>query len=221
MHYRIILALFFFSSSLFAFTVTGFAPSVFNTNTATMDAALGIDGSYTVEGFEDATFATGLTVTYEHPNFSSAHEFSSDTNLSWDNSNNLVVVGGNFSGRNGGATFTFDQGASSFGIGVGQMTSTGWSIIVNGNNVLVNDMILEVANYVSSSSRNGYIKVDAQNGEVINSVRIQRSAAGDRVHFDHLAFQTSSVSAVPEPSSFVLLLSTLVFLGHRARKTIK
>lgn len=194
-----------------AFTINYFAPTAYNSNATLMNANLGLGGSYTVEDFEDGTIVAGLGITYSYQNIF-PHAFSTDVNVSWDGTRSLNVVGGNYSGTNGGTTFTFTNKASSVGLGFGGMDCNDWALYVNGI-LLTSDVTNGLAR--SSGSRIVYVRVDAGIGEQIQTVYFQRPSGGDYIYVDHVAFQ--SVAAVPEPGVFcLLLLGIMIYPIRRA-----
>lgn len=201
------------SISLQAFTITSYSPSLYSGDINAFRTAVGITAAYTIEDFQDTSFATGLSVTYQYNNLG-YHDIWSNADLGWGDSSSLVTCGGNYSGYNGGVIFSFTPGVQTFGIGIGQMSSDSWYVRVNGSTTLVSDMVASLPNFVAGGSRNVYLKITAGQGETISSVLIQRGAQGDRIHFDYLAFQTAT--SVPEASSLALL--GMAFLGLAGRR---
>ena len=186
-------------STLQAYTITTFAGSVYNTNTAVMDATLGIDDGFTVEDFEDSTLIEGLNVTFTDgrttPNLSTASYY-------WDGSQHLQNY------TNGpwvGVTFSFDESVSVFAVGTSYFdTGNGTDYIyLNGSSTPLTNLQAH-SGFVTGSTRNLYIIIEAGAGETIESVYFPSSNSGsDRINFDHLAVK----AAVPEPSSLFLLLT--------------
>lgn len=183
-----------------AFTITTFAPTVYNANTAIMDATLGIDASYTIENFEDLTFVSGLTITYD--NVIGGHHLQGSG--PWDGATELGTYLNNYSSF---PTFSFSTGLTSFGVGINNMAGTGYPAYMYVNGVSFG-MVQQMPNY-AVTTRNIYIRIDAVGSERINSVKFTTSS-GDYVGFDHLAMQ---VSSVPEMSTvYTLLLAGVFFL---------
>lgn len=192
-------------SPLFAFTVEFFDNSVFNTNTNTMDVALGLTG-HTIEDFEDGSLISGLSL--------SAGGFQSRTGgTAWDG----VRVRSNLpsgSGHQLSTTFTLPGSTLSFGVGL-QNFDRDYSVKVNGITVVSNIKNLLGFTSGNGTTKNGYLKIEAENSEIISSVRFDQTSGGsiDQVEFDHLAVSTTlSSPAVPEPQTFILSLLALSFI---------
>ncbi len=191
-------------SPLLAFTVEFFDNSVFSTNTNTMDVALGLTG-HTIEDFEDGSLISGLSL--------SAGGFQSRTGgTAWDG----VRVRSNLSGSHQlSTTFTLPSSTLSFGVGL-QNFDRDYSVKVNGIIVVSNLRNLSGFTSGNGTTKNGYLKIEAENGEIINNVRFdQTSNTGsiDQVEFDHLAVSNAlSSPVVPEPQTFILSLLALSFI---------
>ena len=196
----IILTLVLTSLPLQAFTITTFAPSAYNANTTVMNATLGIDSSYSIEDFEDLNFINGFTVTYDNV-IGGNRLFNYGP---WDGAYELGTYLNNYSSF---PTFSFSQGLSSFGIGINNMAGTSYPAYMYINGILYGK-VQDLPNF-EASTRNIYIKINADSGEQINSVKFTTSS-GDYVGFDHLAFK---VTAVPEISTiYSLFVAGLLFL---------
>jgi hypothetical protein len=182
-----------------------------------MDSALGIDSSYNVEDFENDVFIPGFALTYRRPNASTEHQFITSTSMVqiWDGDRALFIVGGDRVADNGGAIFTFDQGLNSFGIGLANLQLSGWYVEVNGQRLV--DELLSISGISASSERNGYLFINAEQGEVIDNVVIDRDELGDRVNFDHLALQVSSTIPIP-PAIWLFGSGLLGLIGMARRK---
>ena len=208
------LILFLISMSFcYSFTLTAYDISAYNSNISTMNANLGIDDSYVIDDFEDDIFVDGVNITYRRAiGYHQAHTSTE----AWNGSRTLYTAGGDYDNWNNGITFVFSEGVSSFGIGLSNLQQNGWYVEVNGS-ITLEDDILGMANIIYDGGRNGYLKIDAGQNEVIESVMIERTSAGDRLNFDHLAFKAGRT--VPEPGSLLLaLLAISCFFVSKIRK---
>ena len=196
--------------SLQAYTIDVFAGSVYNTNTATMDAALGIDSSFTIEDFEDTTLIDGLSVQYTDgsttPHISTAQYY-------WDGSKQLE----NYSSGNWkGVRFLFDNPVTTFAVGTSYFdTSNGTDYIyLNGSSTALTNLE-SYSEFSTGSTHNLYIIISAEAGdEAISEVFFPSSNNGsDRIDFDHLAIQTN----VPEASTIALCSLSIIFLLTKRR----
>ena len=184
-----------------AYNITTFPISIYNSNTATMNAALGIDDSFIIEDFEDTTLIDGLSIEFEDgqttPNISSADYY-------WDGSKHLE----NYYTNNKwvDVTLNFDEPVSVLGFGASWFdTDNGINYIyLNGSNTPLTDLD-SLPNFHwdrNGSRRNFYIIIEAEIGESINSIFLPSSNNGsDRFNIDHLALKT-----VPEPANVLLFL---------------
>ena len=201
--------------------------SLYSSDTVAMDAALGITG-YEIESFDDTTLISGFSYSLLEPDIGPitelANVFAFEPRLgvynSWDDE---FILTSAKAGENSwnipwakGVKFMFDGGVNSLGLGLINFEIQGGK-----HTVLVNDTAVGTlesdSDFVSSVDRNGYLKVDAEAGEVINSVTILTENL-DGMAFDRLAISRSSVS-VPEPSS-LFLFSSAMFLLLRRRYNI-
>lgn len=212
-----------------------FAPSAYNPDTAAMDAALGIAG-YHVENFEDTTLIDGLSYTLSNPDggtFTSlpavydTASHSATVNNQWDGSH--ILLGNEFNSitnegaRANNVVFTFAGGARSFGVGLSNFQSldaldfavTDHDLYVNGQlfgrleTLLGDDMI-------AGRIRNAYIRIDATDGDVIESVEfrnVNTTGVIDLLAFDHVA-----VDPVPAPAGLVVLGAGFLASSRRRRR---
>jgi hypothetical protein len=213
--------------------------SNYSTDTATMDAVLGIAG-LTIEDFEDVSLMSGLTVEHSNPNAGPTNTLAniytepsaSFNNNSWDGPSALVNTFDNiiwFPPNNldkisERITFGFSTAITSFGVGLGNFQSdiVDHAIIVNG---IDQGLIESFPNFVSGINiRNGYLLISAETGESINSVAIEMRdngtstpSDGDGLIFDHLAFG-GSVVPVPEPTIIALFATGLFGLRFARRR---
>ena len=221
-------------SSAGAFTVTLFPGSVYDSDASLMDAGLGITG-FTIEDFEDVSLVPDLSITYTNPNAGplttlptvyNEATIGNYTNNLWDGDHALVNTPQNQEWNQPGigttsiadrVTFSISGGARSFGIGVGNFQNeiADHELLVNGASVVT--ALETLPDWVGGISvRNGYIRIDADLGEVIDSVAID-IGTGDRdgLVFDHLAF-----SPIPEPASATLYFCMASIFGLISRRRI-
>lgn len=211
----------FFILSLFcmvstqAFTILGYSPSNYNANVATMNSNLGIDSSYIIEDFEDGTLIPGLSIQYSNgsttPLFNGSWVYGT---YLWDGSRVFSAY------ENGGypdPTFSFATGVAAFGIGISNayLSSTSYPtyLRINGTSY---GTIGAISGYTSADDgRNIYIRVVADAGEVINSIKFDM-APGDYISYDHLA-----VRLVPELSCVWLVVLAIGILSSRVYRKEK
>lgn len=123
--------------------------------------------------------------------------------------------------------FDFQGGATSVGFSLQQIDHAGNRLLVNGSVVVVADLLAALGaesefqaaseGPFSFNSRNGYLRIDATGGDVINSITLD-NVSGDGFAVDHLAFQSVvTASPVPEPASAALLAVGLAAVGWRRR----
>jgi len=195
------------SSSLPARTITVFAPDVWSSDTASMDEMLGVAG-YQIEDFEDVTFIDGLTESHSGGTF----ELPLSSRRSWDGGNVLAHEGFPI-------TFTYAPGTSSFGFGISHDDNVNDAVKfqINGTGAIF-DLSAFFPEYVIGSSRNGYIRIDAESGDApITAVEFFSTSPNDRVFFDHLAF-SSDPFVIPVPAAAWLFGSALGLLGWVRRR---
>jgi len=201
------------------------------------DATLGVSG-YTIEDFEDVNLVAGLQVGVVSPNgdlnptstlpntfkpsddgFGTA--FTIGGGGAWDGEHGVINTRTNqtfpYSEQNswGNLSFYFTGGASSIGFSM-QQADRDVEIWLNGSYYANLSVLLP--NVPVSGGRQGYIRVDADGTDVINSIKFRDAAPGsggfaDGYMFDHVAFK-----AVPEPATMVVLAGGLLGVMRR-RKT--
>lgn len=213
-----------------SFSFTSFGPSSWGVD----DATLGVSG-YVIEDFEDTTLVTGLTYSVFSPNgnlvnssvlpntfkpsddaFGSAFTFGGGG--VWDGSHGVINTRTNqtFSysetGSWGQIQFDFAGGARSVGISLQQVDLDG-IIEINGTAV---GSLSSLTTLPINGQRQGYLRIDASSGDVINSLKFINGNNGnfsDGVMYDHLAFDP-----VPEPATLVVAGAGLAACLRR-RKT--
>jgi len=204
--------------------VSFYAPGVYSTDVAAMDAALGIT-DYEIESFTDAALLDGLSYSFINPDTEQKdylESLLSYSSLSWDDS--FVLSNGNGGNNNWsatwvqGITFYFEGGITGFGTGMANaQTNFGGlhSLQINGQDY---GNLEDYANFTSSSGRNGYLKINAEGNELIHSVTIlSTNANADGFTFDHLAISRAASAAVPEPGTIALLALGLIGGGVSRR----
>ncbi len=222
--------------------VTFFSPSSFNTNEATMNAALGITG-YQITNFETTALPSGIKYSLAGgaprsslPNLFSVNDPSAlglAANDNWDGLNVLTNDTNNqFPGVGGGAriansiSFNLTGNVIGFGIGLSNFQSLGGPIQISNHDLLVNGVNLGTLEtlagglWTAGLGRNAFLRIDGTGGTTINTVLFQVNTpgpTGDWLVFDHLAIQTAldNGSPTPEPSSFVLTIAGGILLAAR------
>jgi hypothetical protein len=105
--------------------------------------------------------------------------------------------------------FAFNTGMKAVGVGLSNFQSlntprfprTNHSYFINGQSM---GLVESLPGWIPGIDvRNSYLLVTATDGDVINSIVFQNDTMGDGLVFDKLSY----LSAVPEPSSFALLLA--------------
>ena len=161
-----------------------FSGSAYNSNTAVMDATLGITG-YTIDSFETTSLLPGLSITLSGgvptttwtslpATFDQGYCPSNYSTGAWDGTHIVTNATGNltnscFNPSNLAKTITFNYapGTSSLGISLGNFQSlsspdipvTNHELFVNGNDMGVLEN-LAGANWSPGIKRNGYLIVD-------------------------------------------------------------
>ncbi len=177
------LSLFISSGKLLAYSITTFGPDVFTTDTAAMDAILGVSGL--IEDFEDTTLIPGLSVNNLNISTRAFYE--------WDGSR---VHHTQFSTD----VFTIAGGTDFFAVSLSSSVPSfgGGQILINGNFLTA---FSSLPNFVSVDiGRNVYIKIRQESGDAaINTVTFERTLnSADDYGYDHLALNETS-AAIPEP----------------------
>lgn len=196
--------------------VNTFAPTVYSSDTAAMDATLGITG-YAIEDFGDTTLIDGLSYSLSDPdagpftslpnvyNASGQQGFQNDH---WDNTFVLNNSSNNTFGgvRSYALTFHIAGGTTSLGVGLGSFQSTtppSEQYPITNHELFINGVsygeLESLPGWDPGLGKNAYLRIDATGGDIINSVtfrNISNSVSGlDLLYFDHVA-----VSAIPEPT---------------------
>jgi len=222
------------------FEINLFSGTSYSSDTASMDELLGITG-YTIESFEDTALVPGLSISYTNPTtepisvlpalYNEAQSGMYTNNL-WDGRHALVNTPQNQEWEGVGlhfladrTTFHIEGGATSFGIGLGnfQTNITYHELLVNGvSQVAAIDTLPGWRTGIHL--RNGYIRIDAQPGEIINSVSFDIGSRRDGLIFDRLAFvpaseETHEATSVPEPMTGLAAMgiTSLALLRKRKR----
>lgn len=218
------------ASSFGGFTFTTFGPDQWGAD----DSVLGVSG-YTIEDFEDVNLAAGLEYgifsangnlarTNTLPNVfkPSDDAFGNAFTLGgggvWDGSHGLLNTRTNQTfqytdtGNWGSVAFYFTPGARSVGLSFQQMDLTA-QFFINGVNVGSTN---NLTTFVLNGQRQGYLRIDATGGDVIDELLIVNGQTNfnDGFMIDHLAFD-----AVPEPMSLGLLGAGAVLALRRKRRS--
>jgi hypothetical protein len=164
-----------------AFIVTAFSPIGFSDQTA------GIIG-FTIEDFEDTELISGLSVEWSAPQIGpfttlpsviNNSDFSFSPDSAWDGENYVGNADKILSTALADiTTFNFANNPTSVGIGISNYQFNGASLLVNGNV----QTGLSSLGPILGSGRNVYLRIDAEQGEVINSIGIDGVSGDVRVH---------------------------------------
>ncbi len=184
-----------------AYVLSAFDASIHTTDTAALNAALGLTTLTAVEDFEDATLIAGLTSTL-------AIDGRDLPNHAWDGITTTV---------SGYPVFTISlPGIRLFGIGISDNDGGGQTISINS---LAPLDLSSVAGYRGDSSgRATYVIVRAEAGDAdITRIAIDGSLTP---MFDHLVLSTDSglTGSIPEPGSALLALAGIGALARLRRR---
>lgn len=206
-----------------AFTIVSYAPTVYDANEATMDAALGITG-LPLERFEDVNLEPGLSIEWFSPALGPVtvlpqldNSEATWANTKWDGPNVASTWQQRINGaanRSTRTTVSFAGGRSMVGFGLSnvQFVNNGF-LQINGTDFIALDSIPSLVIDLNNIQRAAYLKVLAGAGEVINSVGLRSIDGNDYMSFDHMV-----MVSVPEPGTAALLgAATLAAIGRRRR----
>ncbi len=205
--------------------IVSFAPSVYDSDTASMDSTLGITG-FAIEDFEDTSLISGLSYTLANPAsgpFSSLpatfNVTSSPASTSyWDGVNVLLNTATNTIGGTGDRSdevmFNVSGGANSIGFGLANFQSLGnpfFQYPIADHELLVNGVshgkLETLPGWAFVFQRNLYLRIDATDGDVINTVtfrNVDGLVSTDVLIFDHVAVDRASTDVIPEPTSLIV-----------------
>ena len=219
------------SNSLWGFSVSYFAPSLYTSDITALNDTLGITG-YLFEDFDDNVLLPGLTVTAisneSNPWFANYTESVwTDTisssrpyspSASW--SGNYTIYPQTVANIH---TFSFEEGISSFGFGIAEIDDIGGPHRIYINGTIDTGIVIEdLEGFVRTGYRNMYIRIDSEAGEVINSVTLKTMSSVESLFFSHLAMSedplAGSTGNVPEINSICLLGLSLYFVNKYWRK---
>lgn len=206
-------ALIIFGTQAYALQFTTYSPSVYNTDTAVMDASLGLT-DMVIEDFEDVNLISGLSVSWgSGAPVTTLGGMIDQDGCEWDGIHAL------HNQLYSEMSFFYEPGTTVFGIGLSQFEAdrqASVSVLVNGNVEIFN--IMTDPNFRDADWgypwRNLYLKIETDPGEIITAVGFDLTPySTDGVFFDHIA-----VDPVPEPATMLLLGSGLAGLAGIRRK---
>ena len=206
----------------YAFPITAAPGTIFDTDTAAMDAALGIAG-FQIGNFEDLDLVNGLSIEYTDLNAGLVTVLPNLYNPSarwqnnpWDGIYALANTPANQDWKV--TTFHINGRVAAFGVGFANFQSdrTTHTLFVNGIGFGIIDGFGDFDSGIYQ--RNMYLIINVAQGESILSVEFGNEANGeDGLVFDHLASQPHN--PVSEPSTILLLgISALGLLGTGIRR---
>ena len=210
-----------------AFTVSAFSPIGFT------DEIAGIS-NFEIEDFEDTTLIPGLSVEWigaaigsvgpltTLPNTVNNSDYWFAHNNAWDGTNLM----GNLLGKHGYhrvnhnytadiTKFNFSNNPTSVGIGISNYQSTGATLIIN--DVVYGELSSIGSEVTRGLGKNVYLRIDAEEGEVINSISIDGRPA-DFLGFDRIAV---GHAGVPEPFTILGTGTAIAFGAGFKRKLAK
>ena len=193
-----------------AFTVSAFSPIGFT------DEIAGIS-NFEIEDFEDTTLIPGLSLEWigssissltTQPSLINNSDYWFTPNNAWDGENLI----GNFDKEvyywalADTTKLNFSDNPTSVGIGISNYQYTGATLIIN--DVVYGGLSSIGSEVTRGLGKNVYLRIDAEEGEVINSISID-GRPGDFIGFDRVAV---GHAGVPEPFT-ILGTGTAIALG--------
>lgn len=190
-------------------------PTVYSSDTALMDISLGISSDYIIEDFEDTNLINGLQIAVTNSTTFRIVTGVAPADEKWDGDSALdnKVENPTPGADVGDVEFQFSSGLLRFGIGLGHLEQN-THVIVNG--VVDLGDIRSFSNFVTAgpNRRNGYLWIDATDGDLISSVKFDGPNLSDTVFYDHMA----TLQPVPSPGSGIIFM--LGLLGLRLVRII-
>jgi hypothetical protein len=207
-----------------AYVLTTFGQSIYDADTAAMDAAIGISGM-SIEDFSDTALIPRLSIAFENPAggplTTLPANFTFLADQAWDNPGAPSFLINRPDQLNqapySDTTFIVDGGTSKFGIGLSnfQTVLNETDLVINGINF---GLVSALPNYVDGGPtiKNLYLLVSAEAGDaLITTVKFDNLDTVDAHLFDHVAIDASPV---PLPSTIYLLGAGLAGLAARAKR---
>lgn len=189
-----------------AYTFTFFDVSAYNSNTAIMDATLGVTG-YTIEDFEDASLDSGIVVTGDVITVS-----HNNVNVAWDGTDSLRFGGDPI-------TVTLPIAAGSVGFAISEVNNdcASCTLAINGGTPISLPTLtgFDAAFNDADATRNIYIRIEPEGSDAAISSFAFDPSEGTTI--DHIAF-SAGASGTPEPSALVLSMLGLVALPMKRRR---